>query len=186
MAARILPFLRDELPNHLPAMFAATCSIIVLAVITNIAQQILFKKENEPPLVFHCLPIIGSTVIYGMDPFKFFFDCQAKVGILLSLQYLRKLSRLIFCQYSQAIFSHSSFWAEKSPSILDQRVISSSSTANLRTSMPKKFTPSCAHPSLEKMWSMMYQTPNSWNRKRYILSRPLPFTGCSDKNMPVY
>ena len=53
--------------------------LAVLGVVANALQQILFKKRKEPPLVFHWLPIIGSTVSYGMDPFDFFFKCQAKV-----------------------------------------------------------------------------------------------------------
>jgi hypothetical protein len=35
--------------------------------------------NNEPPVVFHWLPIIGSTVTYGIDPYKFFFAQQKKV-----------------------------------------------------------------------------------------------------------
>jgi hypothetical protein len=31
-------------------------------------------------VVFHIFPVIGSTVQYGMDAYKFFFDCWAKYG----------------------------------------------------------------------------------------------------------
>ena len=48
-------------------------------VLTNVLYQVLFKRRNEPPVVFHWLPIIGSTVTYGIDPFRFFFKCQKKV-----------------------------------------------------------------------------------------------------------
>ncbi len=37
--------------------------------------------DNEPPVVFHWVPIISSTITYGMDPYRFFFDCKAKVGL---------------------------------------------------------------------------------------------------------
>lgn len=63
---------------------AAIAILIVLATLTTVMQQILFKNPNEPPIVFHWLPVIGSTVTYGLDPFKFFFDCQKKVGRLSS------------------------------------------------------------------------------------------------------
>jgi len=54
-------------------------SIIAIAILWNLIRQIFFKNQNEPPLVFHWLPIIGSTVIYGNDPLKFFALCQARV-----------------------------------------------------------------------------------------------------------
>ena len=54
-------------------------AFIVLTIGYNVLQQLLFKNPNEPPVVFHWLPVIGSTVIYGMEPFKFFSNCRAKV-----------------------------------------------------------------------------------------------------------
>ena len=59
---------------------AISVFLILLVCLSNVLQQVLLKKRNEPPLVFHWLPVIGSTVSYGLDPFKFFFECQAKVG----------------------------------------------------------------------------------------------------------
>ncbi|MCJ1465999.1 Lanosterol 14-alpha-demethylase [Pseudocyphellaria aurata] len=55
-------------------------SLLVLVILYNLLQQLFFKHPNEPPIVFHWLPIIGSTISYGIDPYKFFFDCQAKYG----------------------------------------------------------------------------------------------------------
>ena len=43
-------------------------------------------------MVFHWLPVIGSTVIYGIDPFKFFFDCQAKVRYIRIEAHTEKLT----------------------------------------------------------------------------------------------
>ena len=63
-------------------IIAAIVSLMIIVVLTTVLQQVLFKNSNEPPLVFHWLPVIGSTVTYGIDPFKFFFDCQKKVGNL--------------------------------------------------------------------------------------------------------
>src|SRR4051794_1004774 len=58
---------------------AGFASFLVLAVVLNVLSQLLLKNPNEPPMVFHWFPIIGSTVTYGMDPYGFFFDCRAKV-----------------------------------------------------------------------------------------------------------
>ena len=56
-------------------------SFCVLAVVLNVLDQLLLKNPNEPPVVFHWLPIFGSTVVYGIDPYKFFFDCREKVDL---------------------------------------------------------------------------------------------------------
>ncbi|KAF1949347.1 lanosterol 14-alpha-demethylase [Byssothecium circinans] len=65
----------------LPVLIAvASASFIVVAVVLNVLSQLLFRKPNEPPLVFHWFPVIGNTVTYGMDPYKFFFDNKAKYG----------------------------------------------------------------------------------------------------------
>ena len=64
--------------------FTAVPLVLFLVVLVNVIGQVLFKRRNEPPVVFHWLPIIGSTVTYGIDPFKFFFDCQKKVQIVTS------------------------------------------------------------------------------------------------------
>ncbi|KAI1931469.1 Lanosterol 14-alpha-demethylase [Ophidiomyces ophidiicola] len=55
----------------------------LLAVIgLNLIYQWLFKKLNrtQPPLVFHWIPFLGSTINYGIDPYKFFFSCREKHG----------------------------------------------------------------------------------------------------------
>lgn len=54
---------------------------LVLSVALNVAKQLLFKNKNEPPMVFHWFPFIGSTVTYGMDPPKFFQENRKKVNI---------------------------------------------------------------------------------------------------------
>ncbi len=53
----------------------------LLAVVLNVASQLLLPRpKNLPPVVFHYVPIIGSAVYYGIDPYKFFFECRAKYG----------------------------------------------------------------------------------------------------------
>ena len=58
---------------------AGFASFILLCIVLNVLKQLLFKKANEPPMVFHWVPIIGSTVTYGMDPYAFFFANHKKV-----------------------------------------------------------------------------------------------------------
>jgi hypothetical protein len=58
---------------------AGFAAFIVLSVVLNALSQVLFKNPNEPPMVFHLFPVIGSTVTYGMDPYGFFFKCRARV-----------------------------------------------------------------------------------------------------------
>jgi len=55
-------------------------AFLVLAIVLNVLNQLLFKNPNEPPVVFHWLPVIGSTVTYGIDPYRFFFENKAKVS----------------------------------------------------------------------------------------------------------
>lgn len=58
-------------------------AFLVVAVVLNVLRQILFKNPNEPPVVFHWFPFVGSTISYGIDPYKFFFDARAKVCYML-------------------------------------------------------------------------------------------------------
>lgn len=56
-------------------------AFIILSVVLNVLNQLLFKNRNEPPLVFHWFPFVGSTITYGMDPPKFFKENRAKVRL---------------------------------------------------------------------------------------------------------
>lgn len=67
--------------SQIGTVFAA---FIALSVAVNVAQQLFFKNPNEPPVVFHWFPIIGSTITYGMDPPRFFVENRKKVRPLLS------------------------------------------------------------------------------------------------------
>lgn len=69
---------------------AAFVAFVALSIVLNVLSQALFKNPNEPPVVFHWLPIIGSTITYGIDPYKFFFECRAKVGILPRKNYEKR------------------------------------------------------------------------------------------------
>lgn len=61
-------------------LLASVVTFTILAVVLNVLKQLLFRKSDEPPIVFHWIPILGSTVTYGIDPYKFFFSSREKVG----------------------------------------------------------------------------------------------------------
>ncbi|KAJ5626052.1 Cytochrome P450 [Penicillium lagena] len=65
-------------------------SFIALSVVINVLRQLLFKNPHEPPVVFHWFPFIGSTISYGIDPYKFFFNCRAKYGDIFTFVLLGK------------------------------------------------------------------------------------------------
>jgi len=57
-------------------------AFLILAVVLNVLKQALIKNPNEPPIVFHWFPIIGSSITYGMDPYTFFFANRSKVRFM--------------------------------------------------------------------------------------------------------
>jgi hypothetical protein len=66
-------------------------SLCALTILANVLRQLpLFRKPHEPPLVFHWVPFIGSTISYGMDPYKFFFACREKYGDVFTFILLGK------------------------------------------------------------------------------------------------
>ncbi|KAL1959510.1 hypothetical protein VTO42DRAFT_1955 [Malbranchea cinnamomea] len=69
---------------------AGVVGVLTLVVVLNVLRQLLFKNPHEPPVVFHLFPFIGSTVTYGMDPYKFFFDCRQKYGDIFTFILLGK------------------------------------------------------------------------------------------------
>jgi len=85
----ILAFIAGPLSNEvatasMPLVLATSAAVLLLVAITvNVLRQLFFKDPTEPPVVFHWLPFIGSTIQYGIDPYKFFFDCRKKVRICL-------------------------------------------------------------------------------------------------------
>lgn len=59
-------------------------ALVCISVFLNILNQLFFYRANEPPVVWHWIPFLGSTVGYGMDPYRFFFACREKVCLVLS------------------------------------------------------------------------------------------------------
>ncbi|KAF3928993.1 hypothetical protein ABW19_dt0206638 [Dactylella cylindrospora] len=64
----------------LASILGSVLSGIAGLVVWNILKQLYFPDPSKPPVVFHWLPFIGSTVYYGVDPYKFFFECREKYG----------------------------------------------------------------------------------------------------------
>lgn len=83
LLANVVGPLASHLENSstLVLLASAGFAILSLTVILNVLNQILFKNPNEPPLVFHWFPLIGSTISYGMQPIQFFDRCQKKVRL---------------------------------------------------------------------------------------------------------
>lgn len=80
LAATLAPISEQLSGRSTGAIIASlSASFVVLAIILNVLNQLLFKNPNEPPLVFHWVPFIGNTIAYGMDPYEFFFACRKKV-----------------------------------------------------------------------------------------------------------
>lgn len=65
-------------------------TFFAVCVLQNIARQLLSKDPTKPPLVFHWVPFVGSTIAYGIDPYKFFFSCRQKYGDIFTFILLGK------------------------------------------------------------------------------------------------
>ncbi|KAI0408906.1 cytochrome P450 51 [Xylaria palmicola] len=69
---------------------AVVAGLLFVSVVANVLQQILFRNPNEPPVVFHWFPLIGSTITYGMDPPRFFKENREKYGDIFTFILLGK------------------------------------------------------------------------------------------------
>lgn len=71
-------------------------SLLLVSIIANLLKQLFYRNPRLPPTVWHWIPLIGNTVGYGQDPYKFFFKCQEKV---------------------RACWIHPAYWQEAGPPI---------------------------------------------------------------------
>jgi sterol 14alpha-demethylase len=69
-----------SIDHSLTTVVSGLFTLIVISIITNLIRQLFFPNGRKPPVVFHLLPAIGSTVDYGKDPYAFFFKCREKYG----------------------------------------------------------------------------------------------------------
>lgn len=83
-----------------------SAGLLLVSIVLNVINQKFFYNTKEPPVVFHWVPFVGSTIAYGMDPYQFFFASRAKVCRILIL-YLKKT--MLTNMFSTAIFSPSSY-----------------------------------------------------------------------------
>ena len=59
---------------------------LALIVGINVLVQVLVPRNKSlPPMVFHWVPVVGSAITYGMDPYRFFFNCREKYGDVFTL-----------------------------------------------------------------------------------------------------
>ncbi|KAJ5460764.1 uncharacterized protein N7458_002316 [Penicillium daleae] len=65
-------------------------ALVLTSVVLNVINQLFFYSKNEPPVVFHWFPILGSTISYGMDPYHFFLSCRRKHGDIFTFVLLGK------------------------------------------------------------------------------------------------
>ena len=68
----------------------AALTLLTAVILLNVARQLLIRNPNEPPVVFHWVPFIGSTISYGIDPYTFFFACREKYGDVFTFILLGK------------------------------------------------------------------------------------------------
>lgn len=79
LAAPVASFLASK--STFEVAITGFFTALVVIVVINVLQQQLRRSASEPPLVFHWFPVIGSTITYGIDPYKFFFSCREKVRV---------------------------------------------------------------------------------------------------------
>ncbi|QSL66609.1 hypothetical protein MERGE_000991 [Pneumocystis wakefieldiae] len=73
--------------------------ILTLFFLLHIFPQLYQKNPSKPPVVFHWLPFIGSTIQYGLDPYKFFQKQKERVKKPLLYKYLTFLAWKYFYFY---------------------------------------------------------------------------------------
>ncbi|KAF2422625.1 14 alpha-demethylase [Tothia fuscella] len=89
LSTLISPFVGDDRVSIL-LIVSYFVGFLGLLILGNILKQLLVKNPNEPPIVFHVVPFIGSTIEYGIDPVKFFDKCKAKYGDVFTFILLGK------------------------------------------------------------------------------------------------
>ncbi|KAF8348812.1 lanosterol 14-alpha-demethylase [Amanita rubescens] len=76
----------DSWVNMLPQSKSRLALLVFLyspvaVIFFNVVWQLVRpRKVNEPPVVFHWLPFLGSATSYGNQPLEFFFKCREKYG----------------------------------------------------------------------------------------------------------
>ncbi|TVY83562.1 Eburicol 14-alpha-demethylase [Lachnellula suecica] len=71
-------------------MFLIPAAFLIIFVVRHVLLQLMFVNKFEPPVVFSWLPLFGSTIDYGMDPYKFYSKCQTKYGDIFTFVLIGK------------------------------------------------------------------------------------------------
>ena len=67
--------------STLSLVLLGLAATILASIVLNVLNQLLpRRKSTEPPVVFHVLPWLGNTIEYGIDPYRFFFNCRKRYG----------------------------------------------------------------------------------------------------------
>jgi hypothetical protein len=66
-----------------PSLLVLLTMVIFSSIIAHVLGQLLFKNKDQPPVVFSWFPLIGSTLEYGTDPYRFLFKYREKVFLSL-------------------------------------------------------------------------------------------------------
>lgn len=74
------------------SIFGKILLVLSLPFVYSITWQLLYSLRNDrPPLVFYWVPWVGSAVVYGMQPYEFFSNCQKKYGDCFSFMLLGRI-----------------------------------------------------------------------------------------------
>lgn len=70
----------------------ALLSLTTLSIVANVLFQSMHaaRRSTDPPVVFHWIPFLGSTITYGIDPYNFFFENRRKYGDVFTFILLGK------------------------------------------------------------------------------------------------
>lgn len=66
--------------------------LVALPFVYSLAWQFLYSlRSDRVPMATYYIPWVGSAVVYGMQPYEFFTDCQKKYGDVFSFLLLGKV-----------------------------------------------------------------------------------------------
>lgn len=88
IVAHLLKSLDESLSTPVKVL-GLVIGVPLLVVVLNVLHQVLVPRDPTlPPVVFHWIPWFGSAAYYGMDPYKFMFECREKYGEVFTYKLL--------------------------------------------------------------------------------------------------
>ncbi|TBU43941.1 14 alpha-demethylase [Dichomitus squalens] len=64
----------------LVSFILSAVNVCIAIIVINICRQLLSLNRSQPPVVWHWIPFLGSTISYGKDPVGFFRTCRERYG----------------------------------------------------------------------------------------------------------